>query len=111
MGGKIGEMGEHPLVLSARGTHASYADQASLAWFEHAVAVAPRATVAPISSGGPGWGAVSSTSASVRPPRGAGGAGLRRALGQPRTLPPIESGPGGTVAPERIFEQRIRSIG
>ena len=29
-------MGEHPLVLSARGTHASYADQASLAWFEHA---------------------------------------------------------------------------
>jgi hypothetical protein len=28
--------GEHPLVLSARGTHASYPDQASLAWFEHA---------------------------------------------------------------------------
>jgi hypothetical protein len=30
------KIGEHPLVLSARGTHASYADQASLAWFEHA---------------------------------------------------------------------------
>ena len=36
VGGKTGEMGEHPVVLSARGTHASYADQASLAWFEHA---------------------------------------------------------------------------
>ena len=34
--GEPGETGEHPLVLSARGTHASYADQASLAWFEHA---------------------------------------------------------------------------
>jgi len=31
-----GATGEHPLVLSARGTHASYPDQASLAWFEHA---------------------------------------------------------------------------
>jgi hypothetical protein len=37
IGGTIGgTTGEHPLVLSARGTHASYADQASLAWFEHA---------------------------------------------------------------------------
>jgi len=37
VGGTIGgTTGEHPLVLSARGTHASYADQASLAWFEHA---------------------------------------------------------------------------
>jgi hypothetical protein len=35
--GKTGETtGEHPVVLSARGTHASYPDQASLAWFEHA---------------------------------------------------------------------------
>ena len=75
-------------------------------------AVAPRPTAAPISSGGPGWGAVSSTSASARAPLGgAGGARLRRALGQPRTLPPIEIGPAGTVAPERIFERRIRLIG
>jgi hypothetical protein len=37
IGDKTGAtIGEHPLVLSARGTHASYADQASLAWFEHA---------------------------------------------------------------------------
>jgi hypothetical protein len=40
VGGQPGQSGqttgEHPVVLSARGTHASYADQASLAWFEHA---------------------------------------------------------------------------
>jgi len=33
---EVRKTGDHPLVLSARGTHASYADQASLAWFEHA---------------------------------------------------------------------------
>ena len=34
----VRKIGEHPVVLSARGTHASYADQQSLAWFEHASA-------------------------------------------------------------------------
>lgn len=29
------KVGEHPVVLSARGTHASYPDQSSLNWFEH----------------------------------------------------------------------------
>jgi hypothetical protein len=28
--------GDHPIVLSARGTHASYPDQASVAWFDRA---------------------------------------------------------------------------
>lgn len=37
---EVRKIGEHPVVLSARGTHASYADQASLAWFEHASACA-----------------------------------------------------------------------
>jgi hypothetical protein len=34
----VRKLGDHPVVLSARGTHASYADQASLAWFERASA-------------------------------------------------------------------------
>jgi hypothetical protein len=32
----VRKIGDHPMVLSARGTHASYPNQASLAWFEHA---------------------------------------------------------------------------
>jgi hypothetical protein len=30
----VRKLGDHPIVLSARGTHASYPDQASTAWFE-----------------------------------------------------------------------------
>jgi hypothetical protein len=30
----VRKFGEHPIVLSARGTHASYPDQVSVAWFE-----------------------------------------------------------------------------
>ena len=33
--GAVRKAGDHPIVLSARGTHASYADQASLGWLEH----------------------------------------------------------------------------
>jgi hypothetical protein len=32
---QVRKVGDHPLVLSARGTHASYPDQASVAWFDH----------------------------------------------------------------------------
>jgi hypothetical protein len=35
---ELRKLGDHPIVLSARGTHASYADQQSLAWFESASA-------------------------------------------------------------------------
>ena len=30
----VRRLGDHPIVLSARGTHASYPDQASVAWFD-----------------------------------------------------------------------------
>ncbi len=33
---KLRRVGAHPVILSARGTHASYADQDDLAWFERA---------------------------------------------------------------------------
>ncbi len=33
---ELRKVGEHPIVLSARGTHASYADHDSLAWYEAA---------------------------------------------------------------------------
>jgi hypothetical protein len=33
--GQVRKVGDHPIVLSARGTHASYPDQASVAWFDH----------------------------------------------------------------------------
>ena len=46
-----------------------------------------------------------------RPARGAGGARLWRALGQPGTLSPIEIGPAWAAAPAWIFERRIRLIG
>jgi hypothetical protein len=32
---RVRRTGDHPIVLSARGTHASYPDQASVAWFDH----------------------------------------------------------------------------
>jgi len=32
----VRRLGEHPIVLSARGTHASYPDQRSVAWFDRA---------------------------------------------------------------------------
>ena len=32
----VRRLGDHPIVLSARGTHASYPDQSSVAWFDHA---------------------------------------------------------------------------
>ncbi len=32
----VRRVGEHPIVLSARGTHASYPDQRSVAWFDRA---------------------------------------------------------------------------
>jgi hypothetical protein len=32
----VRKSGDHPIVLSARGTHASYPDQAGVAWFDHA---------------------------------------------------------------------------
>ncbi|HEY4394281.1 MAG TPA: Vps62-related protein [Polyangia bacterium] len=32
---RVRRVGDHPIVLSARGTHASYPEQASVAWFDH----------------------------------------------------------------------------
>ena len=32
---RVRKLGDHPIVLSARGTHASYPDQASVAWFDY----------------------------------------------------------------------------
>jgi hypothetical protein len=32
---QVRKLGDHPIVLSARGSHASYPDQANVAWFDH----------------------------------------------------------------------------
>ena len=52
----VRKLGDHPIVLSARGTHASYPDQASLAWFERASACTrveplPRSDLADLGGG------------------------------------------------------------
>ena len=86
----VRKIGEHPVVLSARGTHASYADQESLAWFEHA---SDCTAVDPCRD--PIWrtweGAAWSTSASAAP------------CSRRRTRSPT---PGAGAAPARFLRSR-----